>query len=93
MKLILKRPVVTEKSSKLQEKQNKYTFLVDKTANKIDVVRAIEAQFGVKVESVNTMNYDGAMKRLGRFIGRKSAFKKAVVTLKKDEKIQLFTQE
>jgi len=93
MKLILKKPVITEKSSKLQEKNNQYTFMVDKDANKIEIAKAIEIKFSVHVESVNTVNYLGASKRVGRYIGKKNDFKKAIVTLKKDEKIQLFHQE
>ncbi len=92
MRLILQRPVITEKSSKLQEDSNQYTFLVQKGSNKITIRKAIEEKYGVKVASVNTMNYRGHTKRVGRFVGRKSDFKKAVVTLRgKDEKIEYFS--
>jgi large subunit ribosomal protein L23 len=93
MKLILKKPVITEKSSKLQEQNNQYTFLVDKDANKIEIAKAIEEKFSVHVESVNTIISLGATKRVGKYIGKKNDFKKAIVTLKKDEKIQLFQKE
>ncbi len=88
MKQILIKPVITEKSSNLQETANKYTFIVAKDANKIEVRTAIEQKFKVKVASVATMNYEGKEKRVGKYLGRKNDFKKAVVTLLKDEKIE-----
>ena len=88
MKQILIKPVITEKSSNLQETVNKYTFIVAKDANKIEVRKAIEEKFKVKVEKIATMNYEGKEKRVGKYLGRKNDFKKAVVTLLKDEKIE-----
>ncbi len=88
MKQILKKPVITEKSSNLQESANKYTFKVAKDANKIEIRKAIEEKFKVKVEKIATMNYEGKEKRVGKYLGRKSDFKKAVVTLLKGEKIE-----
>ena len=92
MKMILKRPLVTEKTSKLQESKNQYVFLVDVNANKIEIKRQIEKKFGVSVTSVNTMNYEGRKARVGRFFGKKSDFKKAVVTLLKDHKLDFYDQ-
>ncbi len=92
MKLILQRPVLSEKSTDLQTKQNQYTFIVARDANKIEIRKAVESKFGVNVESVNSMNYLGKLKRVGRFIGRKNAYKKAVVTVKEGEKIEFFDE-
>jgi len=89
MKIILKKPVITEKSSRLQEKVNQHTFIVSKDANKYQIKKTIENKFSVKIEKVNTMNYEGKAKRVGKFLGKKSDFKKAVVTLKKDFTIDL----
>lgn len=86
---IIIRPVVTEKSMDLLA-DNKYTFIVDKRANKTEVKNAIENIFNVKVESVRTMNMKGKPKRMGRFVGRTPARKKAVVTLKSGHKIRIF---
>lgn len=86
---IIIRPVVTEKSMNLLA-DNKYTFIVDKRANKTEVKNAIESIFDVKVESVRTMNVKGKPKRMGRFEGRTPARKKAIVTLKSGQKIRIF---
>lgn len=86
---ILIRPIVTEKSTALME-QGKYTFRVPLVATKIQIRQAVEQIFKVKVQAVNTMRYEGKMKRLGRTQGRRSDWKKAVVTLKPGETIELF---
>lgn len=77
---VIIRPVVTEKSM-TEMADKKYTFVVDKKANKTEIKKAVEAIFDVKVEKVNTLNYDGKMKRMGRTQGRTASFKKAVVKL------------
>lgn len=92
MKMILKKPVVTEKTSRQQEKENKFTFLVDINANKIEIKKEVEDRFSVSVKSVNTVNYEGRKARVGRYFGKKSDFKKAIVTLAKGEKLDLFDQ-
>ncbi|HQO09997.1 MAG TPA: 50S ribosomal protein L23 [Clostridiales bacterium] len=92
MKMILKKPLITEKTSKLQEKNGQYTFLVDVNSNKIEIKQEIEKRFGVKVTAVNTVNYEGRKARVGRFFGKKSDFKKAVVTLAKGDKLDLYEQ-
>ena len=82
---IIIKPVITEKS--MEELQNgKYTFKVAKNANKIEIKKAVEALFGVEVAKVNTLNVNGKAKRVGRFEGRTSDWKKAVVTLTEDSK-------
>ena len=86
---ILIRPIVTEKSTALME-QGKYTFLVPLAATKIQIRQAVEQIFKVKVQAVNTMRYEGKLKRMGRTQGRRSDWKKAVVTLKPGEAIELF---
>ena len=78
---IIIKPIVTEKSmGGIGEK--KYTFVVDKKANKIEIAKAVEALFKVNVESVNTANYHGKLKRQGNSKGYRPDWKKAVVTLK-----------
>ena len=86
---ILIRPIVTEKSTALME-QGKYTFRVPLAATKIQIPQAVEQIFKVKVQAVNTMRYEGKLKRMGRTQGRRSDWKKAVVTLKPGEAIELF---
>ena len=86
---ILIRPIVTEKSTALME-QGKYTFRVPLAATKVQIRQAVEQIFKVKVQAVNTMRYEVKVKRLGRTQGRRSDWKKAVVTLKPGETIELF---
>jgi large subunit ribosomal protein L23 len=86
---IIKRPLITEKFTGLKETLNRYAFEVDKKANKHDIKRAVEAAFKVKVTDVATMNVYGKIKRQGRSQGKRPDWKKAVVTLAKDQKIEL----
>lgn len=86
---IIIKPVITEKSMNLLA-DNKYTFIVDKRANKTEVKKAIEDIFDVKVEKVHTMVVKGKPKRMGRFEGRTPNRKKAIVTLKPGQKIRIF---
>lgn len=87
---ILKRPVITERSSE-QMDLNKYTFEVDTRANKTQVKDAVEEIFDVKVEKVNIMNYKGKFKRMGRHAGYTNKRRKAIVTLSADSNdIELF---
>ena len=86
---ILIKPLVTEKTTALIE-ERKYTFLVSLAATKVEIRQAVEQIFKVKVQAVNTMRYEGKMKRLGRTQGRRSDWKKAIVTLKPGETIELF---
>lgn len=87
---IIKVPLVSEKGTGMRMNENKYVFKVDKKANKLEIKRAIEELFKVKVEDVSTMIMHGKPKRLGRFEGRRPDWKKAVVRLKKGETIELF---
>ena len=86
---ILIKPIVTEKSTALME-EGKYTFQVPLNVTKIEIRQAVEQVFNVKVQAVNTMRYEGKLKRMGRTQGRRSDWKKAVVTLKPGEAIELF---
>lgn len=80
---IILKPVVTEESM-LGTAMKKYTFVVKKGANKVEIAKAVEELFNVKVDSVNTMNVRGHLRRYGRFEGYKSDWKKAIVTLTED---------
>jgi len=84
---IIIRPILTEKALRLRE-YNQYVFEVKKDANKIDIKRAVEELFKVKVEKVRTINVRGKPKRMGLFEGRTSSWKKAIVTLKEGERIE-----
>lgn len=84
-------PLITEKLAKLTEKANVVAFRVRPDANKIDIQRAIEQIWKIKVESVRTMNREGKRKRLGRFEGRRPSWKKAIVTLAEGQSIPDFT--
>jgi large subunit ribosomal protein L23 len=84
---IIIRPILTEKALKLRE-YNQYVFEVKKDANKIDIKRAVEELFKVKVEKVRTINVRGKPRRMGLFEGRTSSWKKAIVTLKEGERIE-----
>jgi large subunit ribosomal protein L23 len=88
---IIVRPLISEKSSDLME-ENKYTFVVSGKANKIEIKRALEEIFDVKVKAVNTANFKGKRKRLGRYpMGKQASWKKAVITLAEGSKpIELF---
>jgi len=76
----------------LRELRNQYIFEVARDATKIDIKRAIETVFSVKVEQVRTQQLHGKVRRTGRFVGRRSDWKKAIVTLGPDQKIELFEQ-
>ncbi len=86
---IIIKPVITEKSMDLQA-DNKYTFFVDTRANKTEIKNAIEKIFDVEVLQVNTIHVKGKPKRVGRFTGKTSDKKKAIVSLKPGQTIQLF---
>ncbi|MDO4281190.1 MAG: 50S ribosomal protein L23 [Peptococcaceae bacterium] len=86
---IIIKPVVTEKSVDLMQ-ENKYVFKVAKDANKIEIKNAIEEIFKVKVTNVNTINVHGKMKRMGRFQGKTASWKKAIVTLREGDSIEVF---
>lgn len=87
---IIVRPIVTEKSAKLQNDYNKVTFEVLKNVNKIEIKKAIEDIYNVKVSGVNVINTHRKTKRVGRYVGKTKAIKKAIVTLAKGDSIELY---
>ncbi len=91
---VLKKPLVTEKVSALNEK-GKYGFIVDAGANKVEIKNAVEKQYGVNVEKVNTMNVMGKLKtrytKAGVLAGRRPSYKKAIVTLAEGEVIDFYS--
>ncbi len=89
---IIRKVLITEKGTVLREVHQQYLFEVARDANKIEIKRAVEAVFNVKVDTVQTMQMRGKTKRQGRWVGRRNDWKKAIVTLKPDQKIELFEQ-
>lgn len=87
---IIKRPIITEKSNLGKSTYNQYIFDVHPDANKIETKEAIEKIFKVKVLHVRTLNVLGKRKRLGKSIGKRADWKKAIVTLKMGERIEFF---
>ena len=87
---IVLRPIITEKSTLLKDAGNQYIFEVQRDANKIEIKKAVEKLFKVKVVAVHVANMEGKKKRLGRFAGKKSDWKKAVVKLSPKDKITIF---
>jgi large subunit ribosomal protein L23 len=87
---IIIRPLVTEKSNIQKETANQLTFEVDRGANRIEIRRAVEQIFSVKVASVRTMQVTGKVKRRGRILGKRRNWKKAIVTLRPGERIDFF---
>jgi large subunit ribosomal protein L23 len=91
-RMIVRKALITEKGTALRELRNQYHFEVARDANKIEIKAAVEAIFSVKVDHVRTMQMHGKVRRQGRYVGRRSDWKKAVVTLQPDQKIELFEQ-
>jgi large subunit ribosomal protein L23 len=87
---IIVRPVISEKSTAQLEKNGAYTFVVARDANKIEIAKAIETLFNVKVRAVRTMRYLGKERRVGRFVGRRSSWKKAIVNLRAGDTSEIF---
>ncbi|HSW55607.1 MAG TPA: 50S ribosomal protein L23 [Ignavibacteriaceae bacterium] len=94
MHQILISPLVTEKMTNITADKGKYGFLVNPKANKIQIAKAVEAKFNVHVTEVKTINHPGKTKtqfrKKGRFTGKTAKYKKAIITLKEGEKIELF---
>ena len=86
---ILIRPLITERTTELMA-EGKYVFVVAKAANKVEIAKAVSEVFKVKVDSVNTLNVIGKVKRMGRNVGKRSDYKKAVVKLAAGETIEFF---
>ena len=87
---IIKRPLITEKTNIQKEAANQLTFEVDRSANRIEIKRAIETAFKVRVARVQTLQVKGKVKRRGRFAGKRRNWKKAIVTLMPGERIEFF---
>ncbi len=96
MKEILIKPLITEKMTNITAAQGKYGFLVNTDSNKIEIAKAVEKKFNVHVLKIRTISHSGKMKtqfrKSGRFVGKTPSYKKAIVTLKKGETIELFEQ-
>jgi len=90
---VIRRPLITEKSSALKETQDTVCFEVHRQATKPEIKKAVESLFGVKVADVRVANMHGKVKRQGRFAGRRPDWKKAFVVLKKGEKMIEFFEE
>ena len=89
---VIRRPLVTEKTTTLREDGRTLVFEVSRDANKVDIKRAVESLLGSKVESVRTSLTHGKFKRQGKFVGRRSDLKKAYVKLREGEKLPEFLQ-
>ncbi|MEO5942827.1 MAG: 50S ribosomal protein L23 [Ferruginibacter sp.] len=91
---VLIKPILSEKANKQSEKMNRYTFVVDRKANKLEIKKAVELFYGVQVNEVNTLVMPSKLKskytKAGYIVGRKSAKKKAVVTVAEGESIDLY---
>jgi large subunit ribosomal protein L23 len=91
---VIKKPLITEKSQKLSENLNQYSFLVDTAATKDEIIAEVHKIYGVEVKGISTMRYNGKrkarMSKSGMVIGRKNAFKKAIVTINEDQVIDFF---
>lgn len=90
---IIIRPIITEKTMKYMDADNKVTFEVAKGANKVLVAQAVESIFGVDVEKVNIVNVKPKTKRMGRYVGKTKAIRKAYVKIKAGQDINLFGEE
>ncbi len=88
---IIKYPIITDKATRLLEK-NQYSFIVDRSSDKITIKAAIESLFNVKVIKVNTCRLPRKQKRVGKYVGWKPQYKKAIVSLKEGDVINLFTE-
>lgn len=89
MYYIIKRALLTEKSATAKDENNKYVFEVDPRANKIEITNAVERLFKVKVIDVHVMNMRGKKKRIGKIVGQKKDWKKAVITLAPGSRIEV----
>lgn len=87
---ILRKPVITEKSTIQKEANNQFTFEVDRRANKVEIRRAVEQVFNARVVNVRTIGMNGKVKRFGRTLGKRRNWKKAIVTLAQGEHVEFF---
>ena len=91
MKKVIKKPHISEKSTRLSQEENIYTFVVDKKANKIEIKGAIEDLYDVDVEKVTVVNIPAKKRRLGRIEGVKQGYKKALVKIKEGQNIEILS--
>lgn len=91
MKTVIKKPHISEKSTRLTHEENSYTFVIDENANKIEVAQAVENLYDVDVEKVTIVNIPDKKRRLGRIEGVKSGYKKAVVKIKEGQSIEILS--
>lgn len=96
MDIIIKKPLITEKATADSEMNNRFTFVVDRRANKVEIKKAVESMYGVSIDSVRTMNYGGGKSSVkytnkGIVEQRNKRYKKAIVTVADGETIDLFT--
>ena len=89
---VLRRPLLTEKATVAREMENEYAFEVDMIANKIEIKKAVESRFGVKVKSVRTIIMQGKVKRIGAHEGKRADRKKALIKLQEGQSIDLFDE-
>ncbi len=87
---VLVKPLLTEKITGLQDQANRVAFVVRRNATRVDIRHAVEAALKVKVKTVNVMNVMGKTKRQGRFVGKRADWKKAIITLREGEKLELY---
>ncbi len=87
---VLIKPLLTEKITGLQDQANRVAFVVRKSATRVEIRFAVESALKVKVKTVNVMNVMGKTKRQGRFVGKRADWKKAIVTLREGEKLELY---
>lgn len=87
---VLRRPILTEKSQNQSDTMHRYTFEVDRSANKLQIKQAVQEIFKVTVLDVNILNMRGKSRRMGRFVGHTSDWKKAVVTIAEGQSIKFF---
>ncbi len=87
---IIKRPIVSEKSTMQREVSNQFSFEVDRKANRVEIKKAVQNLFSVQVDGVRTLQIKGKYKQRGRIIGKRRDWKKAIVTLKPGERIEFF---
>ena len=87
---VIRRPLLTEKSTVMREMYNQILFEVDRRANKVEIRKAVEKIFGVKVAEVRTLNYEGKRRRFGRLMHKRPNWKKAYVILAPGQKLEIF---
>lgn len=90
LRSVLRRPLITEKSTMAKELDNQVVFEVDRRATKIEIRKAVETIFDVKVLQVRTLNQKGKSKRMGKYLGKRSDWKKAYVTLAPGQSVEFF---